>query len=80
MRGLRHVFEGIYNPEWSLLANEYLALARGERLGTRIWAIAGLMILDDPRSAPVFEASLREDPKDISFYARIGWKRLGRAG
>jgi hypothetical protein len=80
MRGLRHVFEGIYGPEWNLLAAEYLALARAERLGTRMWAIAGLMILDDPRAAPVFEASLREDPKDVSIFARIGLERLGRAG
>src|SRR5262249_42853329 len=33
MRGLRHVFEGIYHPEWDLLANEYLAFARAKRLG-----------------------------------------------
>jgi hypothetical protein len=79
MRGLRHVFEGIYNPEWSLLADEYLALARAERLGTRMWAIAGLMILDDPRAVPVFEDSLREDPKEISRSAEIGLERLGRA-
>lgn len=79
MRGLRHVFEGIYNPEWSLLANEYLSLARAERLGTRLWAIAGLMVVDDPRAVPVFETSVREDPEDISFYARIGLKRLGHA-
>jgi hypothetical protein len=80
MRGLRHVIEGIYNPDWHLLADEYLALTRAERLGTRMWAIAGLMILDDPRALPVFEASLREDPEDISSYAKIGLKRLGRAG
>ena len=79
MRGLRHVFEGIYDPEWNQLADEYLALARAERLGTRMWAIAGLMILDDPRAVPVFEASAREDPKDIGYYAKIGLKRLGRA-
>jgi hypothetical protein len=79
MRGLRHVFEGIYNPEWSMLANEYLALARAKRLGTRMWAIAGLMVVDDPRAVPVFEASVREDPEDISSYARIGLERLGHA-
>jgi hypothetical protein len=79
MRGLRHVFEGIYNPEWNLLADEYIALARNERLGTRMWAIAGLTILDDPRAVPVFAASLREDPEDISSYAEIGLERLGRA-
>jgi hypothetical protein len=79
MRGLRHVMEGIYNPDWHLLADEYLALAGAKRPGTRMWAIAGLMILDDPRALPVFEASLREDPEDISFYAKTGLQRLGRA-
>jgi hypothetical protein len=80
MRGLRHVFEGIYNPQWDLLAEEYLALARSERLGTRMWAIAGLMILDDPRAVPVFEASLCEDPEEISHYAKVGLKRLAGTG
>ena len=71
---------GIYNPDWHLLADEYLALARAERGNWRMWAIAGLMILDDPRALPVFEAFLRDDPRDISSYAKIGLKRLGRAG
>jgi hypothetical protein len=80
MRGLRHVFEAIYEPDWDLLADEYLALARAQRLGTRMWAIAGLMILDDPRALSVFDASVRDDPKDIADYAKIGLKRLGRDG
>jgi hypothetical protein len=78
MRGLRHAIEGIYAPDWHLLADEYLLLARADRLGTRMWAMAGLMILDDPRALPVFEASVREDPPDIGFYARIGISRLAR--
>jgi hypothetical protein len=79
MRGLRHVFEAIYEPEWGLLADEYLPLARSDRLGTRMWAIAGLMIVDDPRAIWVFEESVREDPKGIREYAIIGLERLGRA-
>jgi hypothetical protein len=79
MRGLRHVFEGIYDSQWGPLADEYLALARHERLGTRMWAIAGLMILDDRRSIPIFLESVRDDPKDISSCAKIGLKRLGVA-
>jgi hypothetical protein len=51
-----------------------------ERLGTRMWAIAGLMILDDPRAVSVFDASLRENAQDISCYAEIGLKRLHHAG
>lgn len=80
MRGLRHPLEAIFNPDWAGLADEYLAVARHERLGTRMWAIGGLMVVDDPRAAAVFEASIREDPPDISSYARIGLKRLARGG
>jgi hypothetical protein len=79
MRGLRQVFEGIYDPDWDLLGDEYLAVARAERLGTRMWAMAGLMVLDDPRALPMFRASLREDPEAISLYAKTGLKRLGEA-
>jgi hypothetical protein len=80
MRGLRHPLEAIFNPDWTALADEYLAIARGERLGTRMWAIAGLAVVDDPRAAPIFEASVREDPADISSYAQFGLKRLARGG
>src|SRR5688572_15924666 len=34
MRGLRHPLEAIFNPDWASLADEYLAVARNERLGT----------------------------------------------
>jgi hypothetical protein len=78
MRGLRHVFEEIYNPDWTLLADEYLVCARSDRLGTRMLAIAGLMILDDTRAVSVFEASLREDPKEITDFAMTGLERLQR--
>lgn len=80
MRGLRHPLEAIFNPNWSALADEYLAVARGDRLGTRMWAIAGLAVLDDARAAPIFEASAREDPPDIGSYAKIGLERLARGG
>jgi hypothetical protein len=80
MRGLRHPLEAIFNPDWTALADEYLAAARGRRLGTRRWAIAGLAVVDDLRAGRVFEASVREDPADISSYAKIGLKRLARGG
>ncbi|MEZ5992095.1 MAG: zinc ribbon domain-containing protein [Planctomycetota bacterium] len=76
MRGLRHVFEGIYAPDWASLADEYMALARSERLGTRMWAIDGLVVLDDSRAIPIFEESLEEDPEDIRWLAEIGLQRL----
>jgi hypothetical protein len=80
MRGLRHPLEAIFNPDWSALADEYLAVARGDRLGTRMWAIAGLAVVDDPRAAAVFEASVREDPVDINSFAKIGLERLAGGG
>lgn len=76
MRGLRHVCESIFDPDWTALADEYLALARAERLGTRLWAIANLTVLDDPRAMVVFETSLREDPEDVRGWAEIGLDRL----
>lgn len=80
MRGLRHTFEAIYKPDWKSLADEYLALARAPQLGTRLWAIDSLIVLDDPRAIPVFEASVREDPPDIHRRAKIGLKRLLQPG
>jgi hypothetical protein len=76
MRGLRHTFEAIYNPDWKSLADEYLVLARAPRLGTRLWAIDGLIVVDDARAIPVFEESVREDPEDIRWRAEIGLERL----
>jgi hypothetical protein len=76
MRGLRHTFEAIYNPDWTSLADEYLPLARAERLGTRLWAIDSLIVIDDPRAVPVFEASVRDDPEEIRWRAEIGLKRV----
>lgn len=76
MRGIRHVCEGIFDPDWTALADEYLALARAERLGTRLWAIANLTVLADPRAVPILEASLREDPEDIRWWAETGLERV----
>jgi hypothetical protein len=76
MRGLRHTFEAIYKPDWKSLADEYLVLARAPRLGTRLWAIDGLIVVDDARAIPVFEESVREDPEDIRWRAEIGLERL----
>ncbi|MGB7157844.1 MAG: hypothetical protein WBD40_07245 [Tepidisphaeraceae bacterium] len=76
MRGMRHTFEAIYNPDWTSLADEYLALARAERLGTRLWAIDGLTVVEDARAVPVFETSVREDPEEIRWRAEIGLERL----
>jgi hypothetical protein len=76
MRGMRHSFEAIFNPDWESLGDEYLALARSERLGTRLWAIDCLVVLDDSRAVPVFELSVDEDPEEIRHLAEMGLKRI----
>jgi hypothetical protein len=76
MRGLRHGFEAIYFGDLQTLADEYLSLARAERLGTRMWAISGLAVLDDPRAKAVFEESARSDPPMIRQIAASGLERL----
>ena len=78
MRGLRCAFEEIFKPDWTSLADEYLALARAERLGTRLWAIDSLIAVNDARAVPVFEESVRDDPHGIRCRAEIGLQRLLR--
>lgn len=76
MRGLRHSLEAIYADDLKSLADVYLAAAKSPRLGTRMWAISGLMVLDDPRARRVFEASIQNDPPDIREIAEIALTRL----
>ncbi len=77
-RGLRHALEAIVNPRWSELADIGLEAARSERVGTRLWAIAQLAVLEDERARPVFEESIRSDPHEICWWAEMGLKRLNR--
>lgn len=77
MRGLRHQLEAIVNPDWDALTEAVLPLAVSSRLGTRLWAIDQLAVLDDPRARPIFEGA-SSDHKDIAFCARIGLERLDR--
>jgi hypothetical protein len=79
MRGLRHGLEAIVTPDWSYLATVCLKAARSPRLGTRLWAIDELAILDDPRAKPVFEEAMRTAPERIREIAEIGLERLARA-
>lgn len=69
-------FKGMYAGDAAGLADEYLALARSERLGTRMSAISGLTELDDPRAKAVFEDSVRTDPPEIREIAAMGLERL----
>ncbi len=76
MRGLRHDLEAIVNPEWDVLADICLELARSSRPGTKLWAIDQLAILDDARAKPIFEDALSNAPPLIRDCAEIGLARL----
>jgi hypothetical protein len=60
MRGLRHSFERIVKPDWSTLADICLDAARSPRLGTKLWAIDELTVLQDQRARPIFEEAARD--------------------
>ena len=75
-RGLRNACEAIVNPNWSELADICLEAARSARLGTRLWAIDQLAILDDERARPVFEEASGSPPQEIKRRAEIGLGRL----
>ena len=78
MRGLRHNLEAIVEPEWDALADLCLAAAQSPRLGTRLWAIDQLLVLDDPRAEPVFRDAVRTGPEEIAWRAEVGLERLGQ--
>jgi hypothetical protein len=78
MRGLRHPCERIFNPDWAGLADVCIELSASKRLGTRIWAIHQLMILDDPRAREVFERAMHDENAEIRGNAETGLQRLGR--
>jgi hypothetical protein len=78
MRGLRHRLEAIVAPDWACLADICLELARSPRMGTRLWAINQLAILDDPRAKSLFERAIETEPSWIAEAAAIGLKRLAR--
>ncbi len=80
MRGLRHSLEAIVQPDWDALADICLDAARCDRLGTKLWAIDELAVLDDPRARPIFEEAVANAPKEIRELAEIGLKRLPTAG
>lgn len=78
MRGLRHNLEAIVATNWSELADACLEAARSTRLGTRLWAIDELTVLEDPRARPIFEEALRTAPEGIRWRAAAGLERLAR--
>src|SRR6266567_1654691 len=75
-RNLRHACEAIVNPSWSELAEICLEVATSPRLGTRLWAIAQLPVLEDERARPVCGEAGRSDPQESKWRAENGVKRL----
>jgi hypothetical protein len=75
-RGLRHYLEAIVDPNWSALADICLEAAGSERLGTQLWAIDQLIVLEDTRAAPIFEAALHSVAEEVRWRAKIGLERL----
>lgn len=78
MRGLRHRWEGIFDPDWAALADVCMELSASERSGARRWAIHQLMFLDDPRARRVFENALHDEIDEIRRIAAAGLRRLDR--
>jgi len=78
MRGLRHSFERIFNPDWAALADVCMELYGSKRAGTRLWAMHQLMILDDPRARQVFDRALNDEIEYVRRLAAAGLERLNR--
>lgn len=78
MRGLRHSLEAIVNPEWGALTEACLEAIRTPRLGTKLWSLSQLAVLEDERARPAFLEALQHEDPDIRSEARRGLERLGR--
>ncbi len=76
MRGLRHSLEAIVNPDWAFLTEVCLEAAQSPRLGTQLWAIDELGLLEDPRAKPIFEEAIKNGPEEIRWRAENGLQRL----
>jgi hypothetical protein len=76
MRGLRHCLEAISSPDWSFLTDVCLEAAQSSRLGTKLWAIDELAILEDPRAKSTFEEAVKKEPEEIRWRAENGLNRL----
>lgn len=78
MRGLRHSLEAITAHDWDRLAVLCIDAAQSDRLGTQLWALDQLAVLEDPRARPVFERALTSPNDEIVQFARMGLERLTR--
>ena len=76
MRGLRHSLEAIVNPDWNALADVCIDAARSPRLGTQLWALEQLAILEDARAPSIFATAAQSGASEIRDAANRGLKRL----
>jgi hypothetical protein len=76
MRGLRCSFEAIVKPDWPALADICLVAARSLRMGTKLWAIDELTVLQDERARPIFEEAARDTSQWLRDVGEMGLKRL----
>ena len=80
MRGLRHTFEAIMDPEWDELAEVCMAAIESGRPGTVLWAVHQLAVLEDERARPILRELVRSKHQEIASHARIAIQRLDRMG
>jgi len=64
MRGMRHVFEAVYRPDWETLADVCITATQYPQKGARLWAINQLAILRDKRSLSTLQRVLY-DPAEL---------------
>ena len=76
MRGLRHVLEAIMDPDWATLADICIDAARSGRLGTTLWAVAQLLVLDDERARPLLQQLRTSEHEEIRWRAEAAIQRL----
>jgi HEAT repeat protein len=76
MRGLRHVLEAIMDPDWAALADICMDAARSGRLGTMLWAVAQLLVLDDERARPLLQQLRTSEHEEIRWRAEAAIQRL----
>jgi hypothetical protein len=78
MRGLRHVLEGIMEPDWAALADICIDAAQSGRAGTTLWAVHQLLVLDDERARPLLQKLSTSEHSEIAREASDAIRRLDR--
>ena len=78
MRGLRHKLEAIVAPDWDVLVDACIGAAASRRLGTKLWALDQLAVLEDERARSAFEQALLHAESSIRQAGELGLSRLAR--